>query len=300
MTTTAAAGLRRPVPEPYPSADGLVRVYPADGPYDASAEETPRASPGLVWVHGGGFAAGDLDMPEADWVSRAFAVRGIPVVSVDYRLAVDDRTRFPAASDDVLAAWSWTLDQAAELGIDVDRLVIGGASAGANLAAGAVLRLLGHAPAAPASVLPAGVFLAYPTLLAIQPAPDRELRAALDANPGADRSGPTAVRAMYENYLGSRVDEAPIAAVPGLAQALDLVDFPPSIMVNGDVDELRLSGELFAATLVAAGVPIELTLEPGTEHGHLSRPELPAASATVDRVVAWIRRGFVPQADTDR
>ena len=59
--------------------------------------------------------------------------------------------------------------------------------------------------------------LAYPTLLAVQPAPDAELRAALDARPEADRFGPDAVRGMYENYLGGPVDDAPLAAVPGLA-----------------------------------------------------------------------------------
>ena len=43
--------------------------------------------PGIVWLHGGGFSGGDLDMPEGDWVSRSFAERGILAVSLDYRLA---------------------------------------------------------------------------------------------------------------------------------------------------------------------------------------------------------------------
>ena len=266
-----------------------MRVYPADA-------AAPRPTPGLVWAHGGGFVAGDLDMPEADWLARTFAARGVTVVSIDYRLAGDSDGRYPAGSDDVLAAWSWTLDQAEELGIDPARVAIGGGSAGGNLVAGAVLRLLGRAPAATGPTLPAGVFLAYPTLLAVQPAPGPELRAALDANPVADRFGPDAVRGMYEQYLGGPVDDAPLTAAPGLAEPSDVVGFPPTIVVNGDVDELRVSGELFAATLAAAGVPVELAFEPGTEHGHLNRPDEPAASATVDRVAAWIDRGFEPAA----
>lgn len=266
---------------PYGAADGLVRVYPADA-------AAPGPTPGLVWAHGGGFVAGDLDMPEADWVARALAARGVDVVSIDYRLVGDGAGRFPAGSDDVLAAWSWTLEHADELGVDRARLVIGGASAGANLVTGAVLRMLGHAPAATGPVLPAGVVLGYPTLLAVQPAPGPELRAALDANPLADRFGADAVRGMYEHYLGGPVDDAPLTTVPGRAAASDLTDFPPTLIVNGDVDELRVSGELFAATLTAAGVAVELALEPGTEHGHLNRPHEPAASATVDRVVRWL------------
>ena len=268
---------------PFGAADGLVRVYPAD----AAAR---RRTPGLVWAHGGGFVAGDLDMPEADWVARSLAVRGVTVVSVDYRLVGDGANRYPAGSDDVLAAWSWTLDHAAELRVDPARLVIGGASAGGNLVAGAVLRLLGQAPSATAATLPAGVFLAYPTLLAVQPAPDAALRALLDANPAADRFGPANVRAMYEEYLGGDVDDAPIPAVPGRAEASDLAGFPPVLMINGEADELRVSGEVFAATLVEARVPLELAIEPGTEHGHLNRPDEPAASDSIERVVRWIGR----------
>ena len=68
-------------------------------------------------------------------------------------------------------------------------------------------------------------------------------------------------------------------------------------MINGDVDELRVSGELFAATLAAAGRDIVvLAFEPGTEHGHLNRPDEPAASATLDRIAAWLDRGFEPAA----
>ncbi|WP_164861662.1 alpha/beta hydrolase fold domain-containing protein, partial [Microbacterium sp. CPCC 204701] len=162
------------------------------------------------------------------------------------------------------------------------RLALGGASAGGNLAAGATLRLLERGFA----TLPAVVLLAYPTLLAEQPAPDAELRAALDANPEADRFGLAAVRAMYENYLGRALEDGPIGAIPGLATPADLTEFPPTLIVNDEVDELRVSGEAFAATLQAAGRPVEVVTEPGTEHGHLNRPHEAAASVTIDRFAA--------------
>ncbi|MET4156486.1 alpha/beta hydrolase [Agromyces sp. PvR057] len=276
----------------YGAADGLVRVYPAS----TADAATRRPAPALVWAHGGGFVAGDLDMPEADWVARSLAARGVTVVSIDYRLVAGDGSgRYPAASDDVLAAWRWTLEHAAELGIDPERVTFGGASAGGNLVAGAVLRLRGEAvgeagrEAGPqeAAPLPAGVFLAYPTLLAVQPAPDTALRALLDGAPGADRFGSDAVRDMYETYLGGPVDDAPLFAVPGLAAASDLAGFPPVLMINGEADELRVSGERFAATLAEAGVDVECVVEPGTQHGHLNRPVEPAASASIERIVAW-------------
>ncbi|MTE24308.1 alpha/beta hydrolase fold domain-containing protein [Microbacterium sp. ZXX196] len=77
-----------------------VRVYPAEHPTGSA----------LVWAHGGGFAAGSVDMPEGDAVARAFAARDVPTVSVDYRLAPvvagsrwgdEDRAgvRYPVASE---------------------------------------------------------------------------------------------------------------------------------------------------------------------------------------------------------
>lgn len=273
--------------EPYSAADGLVRVYTGRAPSRADAARpgeatTGAAGAGLVWAHGGGFAFGDLDMPEADAVARALAATGVTVVSVDYRL-VHEGCRYPAPSDDVVAAWSFTLDNAERLGLDPARLAIGGASAGANLATGAVLRLI-----AGGAALPAAVVLAYPTLHAIQPAPGPALRAALDADPEADRFGPAAVLDMYENYLGGPVDDAPVAAIPGLAAASSLTDFPRTLMINGDTDELRVSGEAFGAALRSAGVTADVVTEPGTRHGHLNQPDQPAFSSSIDRIATFL------------
>jgi acetyl esterase len=257
-----------------------VRVYRPDA----------AAAAGIVWAHGGGFAAGDLDMPEADGVARGLAERGIAVVSVDYRLAPLgpglQGFHHPVASEEVGFAFAW----ASSSDIATGPWAIGGASAGANLATGATLRLLHESGASAAAAgadrggrLPALVALAYPTLLAVQPDPDAELRAALDADPVADRFGPAVVRGMYENLLGGPVDTADVYAVPGLATPDQLAGFPPVLMVNSDADELRVSGEAFARTLRAAGADVEVVREPGTQHGHLNRPTEPAASVSIGR-----------------
>ncbi|UXW85118.1 alpha/beta hydrolase [Microbacterium azadirachtae] len=272
------------------SRDEAVRVAAQEipGPHGAipARAYTPAdpAGPGLVWLHGGGFWAGDLDMPEADWVARSFAARGITVLSVDYRLAPpmadaagrEGRSGFrhPVPVDDVVAAFRWATASEWAAG----PWAIGGTSAGGNLAAAATLRLVAEGGIAPALAL-----LAYPTLLAVQPAPDPELRAALDADPGADVFGPDAVRALYENYLDAPAEQATSSAAPGLAVGGELAGFPPVIMINAEVDELRVSGEAFARTLAEAGVPIDVSIEPGTTHGYLNRPEEAAASRSIAR-----------------
>ena len=259
-----------------------VRVYAPENP----------AGPGLVWVHGGGFAAGELEMPEADWVARSFADRGIVVVSVDYSLAPFPRVwaaaaeaperagvHYPVASDEVEAAFRWAVDS----GLAPGPWSLGGASAGGNLATGAALRL-SHG----AGPVPALAVLAYPTLHAVQGTPDASLRAALDADPEADTFGPDPVRIMYENYLGGPLADHDVYAVPGTASAADLARFPATIMINDEVDELRVSGEAFGASLRSAGVDLDISTEPGTRHGHLNRPEHAAATASIDRFAARI------------
>jgi len=260
-----------------------VRIYTPEAP----------TGPGLVWLHGGGFAGGDLDMPEGDWVAQQFADRGIAVVSVDYRLAPlpqvwadamgierpERGSHYPVASEEAAFAFEWAVDS----GLADGPWALGGASAGGNLAAGATLRLMHHD-----GPIPALAVLAYPTLHAVQGAPDAALRAALDANPEADGFGPAAVLGMYENYLGGPADGAEIFAVPGTATTADLAGFPPTIMINCEVDELRVSGEAFAASLAAAGTDVDVSTEPGTGHGHLNNPDQAAAAASLDRFAARI------------
>ena len=237
----------------------------------------------LLWLHGGGFSGGSLEMPEAHWVASALADRGHLVVTADYRLA-SETVHYPAPSNDVLTAWSWLCDNAAELGAAGARH-LGGASAGGNLALGAALRLRDDDATAHGAPAPTTVVLAYPTLHAAQPQPSPDLVELLSALPIGDRANPDYVTAMYQRFIAGPLDEAPAAAIPG---TMDPAGLPPTIIVASEIDGLRPSAKAYADALDAAGIQHSYTVEPGIRHGHLNRPDEPAARATIDRFHAWL------------
>ena len=109
-----------------------------------------RAQGAIVWLHGGGFVMGDLET-EHPWAVRIANGSGAVVISVGYRRAPEHR--FPAALDDAYAALAWTAEHAAELGIDPERIAVGGHAAGAGLAA--AVALAGTRRAGAADPLPA-------------------------------------------------------------------------------------------------------------------------------------------------
>jgi acetyl esterase len=102
-----------------------VRIY-------SPAPAASQVLPGLVYFHGGGLVAGDLDTH--DFISRSLAnATGCRLMSVEYRLAPEHR--FPAAVEDGYAAICFIAAHADEFSIDQEQLVVGGDSAGATLAA---------------------------------------------------------------------------------------------------------------------------------------------------------------------
>lgn len=232
---------------------------------DETATPTGRA---LVWVHGGAFMGGYLDMPESNWVALELASRGIPVFAVDYTKCLGD-VHFPVPSDDVLAAWDHARRHSAELlGVEPGALVLGGASAGATLTAGAVTRL-----ADAGSAVPAGLVSVYP---ALHPEGGR---------PGEipDPASPTTQIAL--NYAGSTELLSDPHVFAGMGTG---AGFPPTLVVVCEHDGLRPSGEAFASMLTVAGVDVQLHLEPGADHAHSNEPADPTALPTIEAIAAWI------------
>ncbi|MFZ1488681.1 MAG: alpha/beta hydrolase [Ilumatobacteraceae bacterium] len=253
-----------------------VRVYRPDD----SGDDRPL----LVWCHGGAWLGGDLDMPEADATAREVCRRaGAVVVSVSYRLAVFG-VHYPVPHDDVVAVARWAMSRSSEFA--ADRIVIGGASAGANLAAGACLRLRDE------GVRLAGLMLLYPAVHAVMPEPSAELAAKLEFLPPAAAFAEPIFTAVVENYLGSSAADADGYAIPALA---DLTGLPPTLVVNCEYDGLRASGEVFARALAAAGVDVDERLAANVLHGHLNSPWLVQAQQTYADMADWLSaRDTVP------
>lgn len=264
--------------EPVTGPEGTVtaRIY---RPHDPSGE-------GLVWIHGGGFIMGDLDMPEGDRVSRELAGRGITVASVDYRLAVDG-VRFPAPGNDVDTAWRWAIGRK-DLGVRPGHWHIGGASAGGNLAAAATQRARDTG-----LPLPASSILIYPVLHDVLPTPSPDLARRLLELPEEARFSDEKCVELNLNYVGSAEYLRHPYAFPAHGE---LGGLPPTLIVTADVDDLRPSGESYGADLARAGVDIAVVRELGTWHGYLNDFDRPAAHATVDRMARWIRDGALATA----
>ena len=262
-----------------PSAD--VSEHAAPGPRGPVRIRVyrPRArttgAPGLLWVHGGGFTAGDIDMAESDVVARELVARaGAVVASVDYRLAGPE-TRFPAPLEDVEAAWAWFTRHADDVGTDPARLSLGGCSAGGNLAAATALRLVdGDGPR------PEALVLGYPLLHFPVPAVEIDGR---DDLPEILRFRPARNAEVLHGYVG-RSDDPPADAMPGSRAPHGL---PPTLLALSEMDELRGSGELFARQLHEAGIPVQVEVARGMPHGHLNIPPvdaLPEVGRTLDAI----------------
>jgi acetyl esterase/lipase len=240
-----------------------VRVYHPRG------ETAPRAA--VVYVHGGGFIAGDLDTEEVRCVRFALECDCV-VVSVEYRLAPEHR--FPAALDDCHAALCWTAASADALGVDPHRIGLAGASSGGNLAAAVALLARDRGEPAVAFQL-----LVYPTL------DDRRTTGSQQFVGSPMVDGRDCER-CWGYYLGDdRADVSPYAA-PG--RATDVSGLPPTYLMTAELDPLRDEGIEYATRLLAAGVSVDLHQFAGAFHGFDLFPTAISQRA-LDEQVAWLR-----------
>lgn len=210
-----------------------VRVY--------ARRDVPTPTGALLFVHGGAFVFGDLELEHDRCVYYALHTDAI-IVSVDYRLAPE--SPYPAAHDDVWAALQWVISHSGELRVDPERICIGGASAGGSLAQGVVLRARDESGPTIAAAM-----LMYPVL------DDRGDSASMSSFEVYDPWDASRSRKMWPLYLG-REGAAPAYAAP--ARALDLGRLPPTFVMSCEEDPLRDEDLDFAQRLIAAGVSVEL------------------------------------------
>jgi len=225
-----------------PSPDGDVKVYVHRRP-------SGDVQPCLLWIHGGGYILGSALDSRATWIAEAL---DLTVVSVDYRLAPEHP--FPAGTEDCWAALNWTVEQARDLRIDVDRLAIGGASAGGGMAAG--LALLNRDRGGPALAMQ---LLLYPMIDNLHDTPSGQYT----NHPVWNRRTSFNAWEMYLDGTPGK-DASPYACA---ARATDLAGLPPAYICVGAEDLFRDEDIDYARRLIAAGVACELTVYPGLFHG---------------------------------
>jgi len=266
--------------------DVSVRWYRPAAEMATDAAGALPSLPCLLWLHGGGYIMGTLDEND-DRLDRMVIELGCTVVSVDWRLAPEHP--YPEGLDDAETVWRRITEDPTSFGVDADRSVVGGASAGAGLAAALCLRLREIGGPQPALQL-----LIYPML------DDRELTASIRASEDPGHWGLwnlAANRLCWQAYLGSLAEgEVPPTAAPSRATHEDLVGLAPAFLAVGDVDAFLDENLDYVTRLSNAGVPTELHVYPGVIHGGFgSRPSTPRTSQLLHDVYGALAAAFETQ-----
>ena len=236
--------------------------------------KTGGLAPCLVFYHGGGWVIGDLD--SHDVVCRKLAHEGESIViSIDYRLAPEHK--FPAAVDDAIAAVKWVAANAKELGVDYYSLMVGGDSAGGNLAAVVALAARdGDGPKLAGQVL-------------IYPATDFAMSHPSHSEPETSiLLTHSVIKWFCNHYLNGTADIDHWKASP--ARASTLAGLPPAYVLTAGADPLRDEGDEYAARLKEAGVPMTYRHFPGQFHGFFTMGKLlQQANVAVTEIAGWMK-----------
>ncbi len=223
-----------------PAGKIKVRIYrpEGNGPF-----------PVIVYFHGGGWVIADLDTYDASPRALANAAHAI-VVSSHYRQAPEHK--FPAAHEDALAAYRWTLANAAELKGDPTRVAVAGESAGGNLAAAVCMMAREQGIR-----LPVHQLLIYPVADTGMATPSYRENA--DAKP-LDKKG---MEWFAKHAIPPDQKMNPLL---NLVSAPDLKGLSPATIITAQIDPLRSEGAMYAEKLKAAGVPVSYRNFDGMTH----------------------------------
>jgi len=276
----------RPASTPTPAAIGEVKNLTANGPggpiplrvYRPAGVAADTKLPVLVFFHGGGWVIGDLDTHDVQ-CRQITAEAGITVVAVDYRLAPEHK--FPAAVDDAWAATRCVATHGSELGIDPQRLAVGGDSAGGNLAA--VVALLARDSTE-------GPAIAFQVL--VYPVTDlgSESKSYGDFAEGYSLTRES-MRWFKNHYLKSAAEGDGWRASP--LRAKSLAGLPPALVVTAGFDPLRDEGAAYAARLTDAGVRVDYVCYGGMIHGFMPMGRLiDTGNRAVSHVAASLRQAL--------
>ncbi len=228
------------VPGPPGDPEVMVRVYTPEG--------LDSAAPGLYWIHGGGMVLGNVAMDDLKCKGVA-ADMGCVVASVEYRLAPEHP--HPAPIEDCFAGLAWFASNAADLGVDPDRIAIGGASAGGGLAAALAIVARDR-----------GVDLIYQQLI-FPMLDDRNITRSSHYVHHPKTWNRTANLAGWRALLGDALGTDGVSPYAAPARAEDLAGLAPAFIIVGELDLFVDECIDYAQRLTTAGVPTELHVFPG-------------------------------------
>ena len=221
---------------------------------------------------------GDRKREEHDDITAAIAHgAGCVVISVEYSRAPEQR--FPTAFDEGLAVVEWLAAHAAEIGVDPKRLLVGGDSAGGNLAAAIALAASERGAAL------AGQVLLYPCV-------DTDFtRESYLKGRDAPFLASGEMEWFWGQYLPSSAAKRDRFAVPMRASDTQLSGVSPAFIATAEHDPLYDEGALFAARLGAVGVPVHYEAGLGLVHGFIRLREAAAEPKRIYVAMCrWIQR----------
>ncbi|HMI85217.1 MAG TPA: alpha/beta hydrolase [Polyangiaceae bacterium] len=238
--------------------------------------EASEPLPVATFLHGGGFLLGDLDTHDVACRRLARDADCI-VVAVHYRRGPEHR--FPAAADDAMTSFHWTVANAAKLGGDPARVGVIGDSAGGNLATG--ISLLARDTGGPAPIFQ---LLVYPPL-------DFYRRAESHRRFAQGYLLSSSTIDWYSANYADRSDWDDMRASPLLAK--DLRGVAPAHIVTAGFDPLRDEGRAYAARLREAGVEVQLHEESTLTHAFFNMAGvIPAARIASQRIARALHAGL--------
>ncbi|OUS96714.1 alpha/beta hydrolase [Rhodococcus sp. NCIMB 12038] len=253
---------------PGPGGDQAVRLY---------IPESEVPLPIVVYIHGGGWVAGSLDVIEQP--CRALATDAKVIVAApSYRMAPEHK--FPAAPEDTFAALNWVVEHAAEFGGDGTRVAVMGDSAGGNLAAVTALRARDTgAPALRAQVL------IYPVIDGTARFPSREEYAEGYLVTTA------AIDWFWEQYLATPEDAENPYASP--VKAADLSGLPATLLLLNEYEVTRDEGVDYGRKLADQGIPVQVELYEGLVHAvYWMTGAIPRSAELHGAVVEFLGKQF--------
>ncbi|MEI7553985.1 alpha/beta hydrolase [Candidatus Chlorohelix sp.] len=241
-------------PEPiYKTEDRTITTHSGNVKIRIYTPSNKPKMPALVYFHGGGWRFGSIETHEAPCRTLA-NLADCKVISVEYSLSPE--YPFPVAMEQSYNATKWVYDNAASLGIDPDRIAVGGDSSGGNLAASACVaaRDRGNLPPIFYQVL------IYPVVDFYYPGTNSYKEHGTGYFLTAE-----AMKIYWDSYLGRTEDSQNAYAAP--LTAADFEDMPPGLIVLAQYDPLYDEGVKYAEKLKVEGIPAKVLTYEGVMHG---------------------------------